>query len=141
MLEPGEGERERLALIDFGFASLEGAHKLTMRGHVVGSLSYMAPERLHSEVCDERSEVYSMAVVLYELLVGRPPFVADDDYALIHLHLESAPVPPRIAEPDGDCNEAIERLILRALDKDPVNRPQSAEEMRVELTRAVDESD
>lgn len=137
MLQPSEGPVERVVLIDFGFASLEGAPNLTARGHVVGSLSYLAPERLRGESGDERSDLYAIGVVLYELLVGWPPFVADDDFELIHKHVEELPLPPRMAAPDAQIPLGLQAVVLHALEKDPGKRPQSARAMAAELEKAV----
>jgi serine/threonine-protein kinase len=136
MLEPSGGAVERVVLIDFGFAALEGASKLTLQGYVVGSLSYMAPERLTGEPGDERADLYSMGIVLYEMLVGRPPFRAVDDYDLIRAHLEDQPVPPSTAEPACAINPAMESVLMRALSKDPRRRPESAQQMARDLEQA-----
>jgi len=137
MLQPSEGPVERVVLIDFGFASLEGAPNLTAQGHVVGSLSYLAPERLRGESGDERSDLYAMGIVLYELLVGEPPFVADDDFELIHKHVEELPLPPRMAAPDANVPLSVQAVIMHALEKDPGKRPQTAADMAAELENAV----
>ena len=72
MLEPSQGPADRVVLIDFGFASVEGSAKLTQQGAIVGSLTYMAPERMRGEPIDQRSDLYSMGVIFYELLAGVP---------------------------------------------------------------------
>lgn len=126
MLEPSRGPVERVVLIDFGFASLEGASKLTAAGQVVGSLSYVAPERLRGEVGDARSDVYGLGVVLYELLVGRRPFIGSDDLTLVQQHLHQLPEPPRLAAPDAGIPPRLEAIVLCALAKEPTGRPQSA---------------
>src|SRR6185503_12576609 len=87
MLEPSPGPIDRVVLIDFGFATFEGSAKLTLQGTVVGSLTYISPERLRAEDPDQRSDIYGLGVVLFELLIGRPPFIADDDFDLINMHL------------------------------------------------------
>src|SRR5665647_844864 len=91
MLEPSVGPIERVVLIDFGFASFDGSAKLTAQGTVVGSLRYIAPERLRGEPIDQRSDVYAVGVMLYELLTGQPPFHSDDDFTLIEKHLNETP--------------------------------------------------
>ncbi len=137
MLEPDEDGKERVVLIDFGFAALEGGSKLTKKGHVVGSLSYMAPERLRGEGSDERSDVYAMGIILYELLTGRPPFLAEDDYQLIHAHLNKKPTPPSVLDPRCGITPQVEKVLLRALEKAPERRPQSANRMGRELEQAM----
>jgi eukaryotic-like serine/threonine-protein kinase len=136
MLEPSGGAIERLVLIDFGFAALEGTTRLTAQGHVVGSLAYLAPERLMGEAGDERSELYALGVILYELTTGRRPFVADNDMDLINLHLDAEPAPPRLAAPEREIAPAIENIILSALSKDPAGRPASAAAMADALAGA-----
>jgi serine/threonine-protein kinase len=135
MLKPNGDGTERVVLIDFGFASLEGAAGITRQGFVVGSLTYMAPERLRSEPVDPRADVYSLTVVLYELLVGRPPFEADDDATLIGMILDDRPQP--LAERGVEVPDALEALIQRALAKHAGARPASAAEMAAQLAAAV----
>jgi serine/threonine-protein kinase len=136
MLEPSGGAIERLVLIDFGFAALEGTTRLTAQGHVVGSLAYLAPERLMGETGDERSELYALGVILYELTTGRRPFVADNDMDLINLHLDAEPAPPRLVAPEREIAPAIENIILSTLAKDPSGRPASAAAMADALAGA-----
>jgi serine/threonine-protein kinase len=126
MLEPSPGPIERVVLIDFGFATFEGSAKLTMQGTVVGSLTYIAPERLRAEEPDQRADLYAIGVVLFELMTGTPPFVADDDFGLINLHLHAQPPSVTKLEPRG---HALDPVIARALAKDARERYASAAEM------------
>jgi eukaryotic-like serine/threonine-protein kinase len=135
MLEPSEGPVDRVVLIDFGFATFEGSAKLTLQGTVVGSLTYMAPERLRAEDADARADVYAIGIILYELLVGHPPFVADNDFDLIDLQLNEPPPPLRTIDPS--LPQALDDVLARALAKDPAERYASAEEMAGELERAA----
>jgi serine/threonine-protein kinase len=137
MLEPSEGPIERVVLIDFGFASLEGSSRLTRQGHVVGSLSYLAPERLRGDDGDERSDLYAVGIVFYELLCGVPPFVAADDFDLIAKHLDEPPAPPSQAEPEADIPPALEAVIMRALSKRPSQRYRNATEMAQHIEAAT----
>jgi eukaryotic-like serine/threonine-protein kinase len=93
MLEPSMGPADRVVLIDFGFASVEGSAKLTQQGAIVGSLTYMAPERMRGEEIDQRSDLYSVGAVFYELLSGAPPFTEKNDIDLVEKHLYAAPPP------------------------------------------------
>ena len=136
MLQPDAGPIERVVLIDFGFAALEGGGRLTAQGHVVGSLAYLPPERLMGEPGDERSDIYALGVVLYELVAGRRPFVAPDDIDLINMHLEMPPVRPNILTPDAMIPPQMEAIILQSLAKDPADRPHTAAAMADALAAA-----
>ena len=136
MLQPAGGAIERVVLIDFGFAALEGGGRLTAQGHVVGSLAYLPPERLMGEPGDERSDLYALGVVLYEMVTGKRPFVADSDIDLINLHLDTPPVPPSRVVPGIAVAPALDAAILHALEKPPERRPASAAAMADELARA-----
>lgn len=138
MLEPTQESGERVVLIDFGFAAFTISNPtITMRGHVVGSLSYLAPERLRGEEGDERSDVYAMGIILYELLTGHPPFMADDDYELINLHIDVPAVPPSQLPDPVAVPPDVEAVLMRALAKQPAERPQGAAAMANDLRRAL----
>jgi eukaryotic-like serine/threonine-protein kinase len=134
MLEPSTGRFERVVLIDFGFAALGGATGLTRQGVVVGSPSYMAPERLKGEKIDARSDLYSVGAILYELLTGRCPFLGDPGEVL-RKHVGEAPTPPSELMPD--VPPEIDAVVLRALAKNPDDRAPSATAMAEELERAM----
>ena len=137
MLEPGANDECRIVLIDFGFATLEGSESLTMNGHVVGSLAYLAPERLRGEQANEASDLYAMGVILYELIVGTRPFVAKSDIGLMNMHLDTAPRPPSEIAPEANIPEAVEGVIMQALAKTPESRAQSAHHMANDLRYAL----
>src|SRR6185312_4674704 len=135
MLEPSPGPVERVVLIDFGFATLEGSARLTAQGTVVGSLTYMAPERLRGEPPDGRCDLYAIGTILFELLTGAPPFRADDDFGLIELHLKTPPPHLRVIDPS--LPEALEAVIERALAKHPAERFPDAKAMADALELAA----
>ena len=137
MLEPSVGPVDRVVLIDFGFAMLEGGSRLTGEGQVVGSLAYLAPERLLGEAGTAAADLYSVGVLLYEMLAGRRPFVGEDELALLHLHLEAPPPPLRDVRPSLQIPAALETAILRALAKHPAERAADAQSMAAELEAAM----
>lgn len=135
MLEPSPGPVDRVVLIDFGFATFESAGKLTLKGTVVGSLTYMAPERLRGEEPDQRADLYAIGVIMFELLTGVPPFSAANDMGLVQQHLHDEP--PRLCDVDPNHPAALDELIDRALQKHPDDRFASASEMAEAIERAA----
>ncbi|MDZ4764450.1 MAG: protein kinase [Chloroflexota bacterium] len=125
-------------LTDFGLAKfIDTSMDLTRTGHIVGTPVYMSPEQLKGEVLDHRSDIYSLGVILYHMLVGKPPFDASDTnmVSVIYQHLEKDPVPPRDLVPS--ILESVETVALKALRKDPMRRYNSADEMATELNIAL----
>jgi eukaryotic-like serine/threonine-protein kinase len=114
------GENGVLKIMDFGIARVRGSQRLTRSGSIVGTLAYMAPEQLRGEEGDESSDLYSLAIVLYEMLSGSPPFAADTDYALMQAQIQNKPdrLVPRVPGLDG----GVESAVLRALAKKPSQR-------------------
>jgi len=100
-------ESGNIKVTDFGLAVAIGATRMTTAGKVVGTPRYMSPEQiLRPQSVDRRTDVYSMGVVLYEMLAGRAPFDADSDYLVQRLHIEAPPTPQRFKMPDGfACNK------------------------------------
>lgn len=135
MLEPSPGPIERVVLIDFGFASFEGGTKLTLQGTVVGSLRYMAPERLRGEPPDQRSDLYAMGVILFEMLTGAPPFVADHDLDLIDMHLNTEA--PALRSRDESLPASLDAVLACALEKRQDDRYDTAAEMAAALDAAA----
>jgi serine/threonine-protein kinase len=135
MLEPSQGPVDRVVLIDFGFATFEGSARLTLQGTVVGSLTYIAPERLRGEPADQRADLYAIGVILHELLVGAPPFTSTDDFELIDAHVNVAP--PRLRALDPAMPQALDDVLARALEKYAEDRYQNAAEMAAALERAA----
>jgi serine/threonine-protein kinase len=136
MLEPSPGPVERVVLIDFGFATLAGSAKLTQQGTVVGSLTYIAPERLRGEDIDQRSDLYAIGVILFEMLDGAPPFSATNEIRLAELALGSEPPPLATALPG-----ALRAIVGRALAKHPEDRFADAADMAAAIERAAPEID
>ena len=140
MLVSRRGDPDFVKVCDFGIAkaqtSREGAG-LTMKGLVCGTPEYMSPEQARGEEVDGRSDLYAVGVILYQLVTGELPFTASSPVGILSKHLAEAPVRPTLRRPGLSLPPLFERAILRALAKDPDERPQTAEEMRRELRDAA----
>ena len=133
MLEPSPGPIDRVVLIDFGFAALEGGAALTQTGSIVGSLTYIAPERLRVEGADQRSDLYAIGAILFELLTGAPPFTATNDLDLIELHLHNRPAATIV----GGTLSPLDAVIQKSLLKDPKERYATARDMAKALEQVA----
>ena len=125
-------------LVDFGIAravALAGTDKLTRSGFVVGTSTYMSPEQIQgAEIVDQRSDLYSLGCVLFECVVGRPPFTAKQDPMLLKMHLEDPP--PDLRELRPNVPEGLATAIDKALLKSQDDRWPSAAEMKAALSSA-----
>jgi beta-lactam-binding protein with PASTA domain/tRNA A-37 threonylcarbamoyl transferase component Bud32 len=131
VLVDGEG---RLKVTDFGIARA-GASQMTEAGSIVGTAQYLSPEQAHGSAVDQRSDLYSLGVVLYELLTGTAPFHGDTPVEIAMKHLSHAPEPPSALRPD--IPQELDWVVMRALAKDPEDRYQGAEEMDADLERVA----
>jgi serine/threonine protein kinase len=134
-------EGEVVKVVDFGIAKLMESNgsidinSLTATGKIIGTPVYMAPERLEGKPYDGRSDVYSLGIVLYEMLCGRVPFYSSRDiFATVHMHLTKEPQPLRTI--NSNVSESIEALVLRALSKDPEKRT-AAKELGEDFLAAI----
>lgn len=118
-------------LMDFGIARILERSRLTRTGYLIGTLQYMSPEQVQGREADPRSDLYSIGIVLYEMVTGRIPFDKTTDYEIIRAQVEEAPKPPSEWLPN--LEPAIERAILKALQKNPADRFGSAGEFRETL--------
>ncbi len=126
---------DEVKVMDFGIARVLGTARQTKTGRLIGTLEYMSPEQMRSQETDARSDIYSLGILLYEMLTGRVPFESSSDYELMRAQVEDEPPAPR--EFKGDIPLAVELAIMRALAKDPAARFQSAAEFRAALISAV----
>jgi serine/threonine-protein kinase len=117
---------DNVKLIDFGIASLEGAKRLTFSGfsQALGTPEYMAPEQVKGKRGDVRSDLYSLGIILYEMVVGKTPFEGNTPLAIMNDRLINHPQPPRVAEPS--ITPQLQEVIYRAIEREPANRYRTA---------------
>jgi serine/threonine-protein kinase len=119
---------------DFGIARvISGADTIAQTAAVLGTASYLSPEQAQSQPVDQRSDLYSLGVVLYEMVTGRPPFSGDSPVMVASKHVLEQPTPPSKLNPD--VAPGLEAVVMKALSKNPDNRYQDADEMRSDLER------
>jgi len=152
-LKPGNimvGHDGRMKILDFGLAKLAEAAPLSPEGEtrisdrtgpgvIVGTVAYMSPEQADARPVDQRSDIFSFGVVLYEMVTGRRPFGGDTPLQTLSAILRDTP--PRVAEVAPGCPPELERVIERCLRKDPERRWQHMQDVRVALMDLKDESD
>jgi eukaryotic-like serine/threonine-protein kinase len=127
-------ERGTLKVLDFGIARILGTARMTRQGNIIGTIEYMSPEQVRGFETDARSDIYSLGMLLYEMLTARCPFDIQNEFELMKAQIEQYPVPPRSLNPA--IPEAVEQAIWRAIAKDPAQRFQSAAEFRAFLLNA-----
>lgn len=122
-------------LIDFGVARVTGndVKTITTQGAMIGTPQYMSPEQIDSHRVDERSDIYSLGVVLFEVLTGELPFVGDTPMSIANKHLHSPPPEPR--EINSEIPYWLQQVILRCLEKEPASRFWTTQELVAELRR------
>ena len=138
MVEQRRGEADFVKVLDFGIAKIqdstgEEGPALTRAGFVCGTPEYMSPEQARGAHIDHRSDLYAVGVILYQLCTGVLPFESDSAVGFATKHLTEQPIPPSKKRPDVRVSSGMERLIMKALSKNPDERPPNAESFRAEL--------
>jgi serine/threonine protein kinase/tetratricopeptide (TPR) repeat protein len=126
----------QVKIMDFGLAKLRGASPLTRKGTTVGTVAYMSPEQVRGEPVDERSDIWSLGVVAYELLFGGLPFQGDTEQVVIHSILTGDL--PSASKKRPDAPAGLIRVVEKCLEKRLVDRYQSASELRSDLVRVCE---
>lgn len=129
-------DKGRVKLADFGIAREVKASTVTFSGSkVLGSVHYISPEQAKGTITTEQSDLYSVGVCLYEMLTGTVPFDSDSTVGIALMHLQEKPVPP--IDLVTDLPKSLNDIVLKALEKDPERRYQTARDMRSDLVRSL----
>jgi serine/threonine protein kinase len=132
-------ERGNCLLTDFGLARMvEAAEKLTTSGTIMGTPAYMSPEQGMGSNIDHRSDLYSLGVILYEMITGRVPYTAETPVAVVFKHIQEPLPSARKLNPN--LSEALELVLLKSLAKNPDDRYQTADQLVQAVQRAIPES-
>ncbi len=125
----------QVVLTDFGIARIMGATQFTQTGALSGTPAYMSPEQGQGERGDERSDIYSLGIMLYEMVTGMVPYDADTPFAVIMKHIsEPLPLPTKV---NSAIPESVERVILKAMAKEQDDRYQTAGELAIDLRNTI----
>ncbi|MBA3241423.1 MAG: serine/threonine protein kinase, partial [Acidobacteria bacterium] len=127
-------QKGTLKVLDFGIARILGTSRMTRAGHLIGTIEYMSPEQVRGQETDARSDIYSLGMLLYELLTGRVPFDSQNEFELMKAQTETMPTPPRQLNPN--IPPVVEEAIMRAIAKEPNERFQTAGDFRSVLLSA-----
>ncbi|MFT4218712.1 MAG: Stk1 family PASTA domain-containing Ser/Thr kinase [Micropruina sp.] len=127
----------RIKVMDFGIARAvaDTSATMTQTAAVIGTAQYLSPEQARGETVDARSDIYSAGCLLYELLVGRPPFRGDSPVSVVYQHVREHPVAP--SQLDSQVTPEMDAIVLKALAKDSGQRYQTASEMRDDINRLL----
>ena len=124
-------ETGELKVMDFGIARVLGTSRLTKHGNIIGTIEYMSPEQVRGDETDTRSDIYSLGILLYEMLTGHVPFNSKSEFELMRAQIEDAPTPPTVLV--SEIPLPLEQAIMRSLAKKPEARFQTANEFRAHL--------
>ena len=123
--------QNEVKILDFGLAKVDGQKQLTQFGSTIGTVAYMSPQQVCAEKIDHRSDIWSLGVILYEMLSGKLPFKGDYEAAIIYSILSENP--PPLSEIRPNVNDVLSHIIAKALTKEPRERYKSAKQLLTDL--------
>ena len=143
MVLEDRGVSDFVKVLDFGLAKLReqeemGEKSITRAGSILGTPYYMAPEHIRGEEVDARSDVYAVGALIYKALTGVPPFWASTPVGVLTMHLTEDVVPPSERVPKRDIPLEADRIVLKAMSRDPRDRYQSMDELRADLVEYLE---
>ena len=126
----------QVKVMDFGIARAGTGEGITQTGMVMGTPQYISPEQAQGLAVDGRSDIYSLGVVLYEMLTGKVPFDDPNPVTVAYKQVKEDPVPPSVIDPE--ISPTLESIVMKAMAKNPANRYQTAQEMKADLLRFLE---
>lgn len=143
MIVQNRDDPDFVKIVDFGIAKLlpssgKQSQNLTQTGELFGSPLYMSPEQFLGKNLDERTDIYAMGCVMYEALIGRPPFSGEHVLETMHKHIHEPPAKFAVARPDLKIPAKLEAIVMRSLEKEPDARYQSMAELRDAILLTID---
>lgn len=121
----------RIKVMDFGIAKHSESSTITNSGKIIGSVHYFSPEQARGAVTDKRTDIYSLGIVLYEMITGRLPFDSESPVTIALKHMQEPIIPPKTINPQ--MSDKLNAIIMKATQKDPIDRYQSMDEMLTDL--------
>lgn len=132
-------DNDEVKIVDFGLAAAASSadSRITRTGILVGTPTYMAPEQVRARAIDQRTDIYSLGILLYEVFVGRAPYKGEDHLATLFQHVEGKAVPAHQANPK--ISEALSAIIMKAMAVNPDSRYQTVEELRKDIEHLLEQ--
>lgn len=128
-----------IKVTDFGIARFSSNETQTMTDRAIGSVHYISPEQARGSIIDEKADLYSVGIMLYEMITGKLPFEADNAVSVAIMQMQATPKPPREINPD--IPKGLEQIIMHCMEKDPARRYESAEEMVNDIQKLQEDPD
>jgi len=132
-------DEDEVKIVDFGLAAAATSadSRITRTGILVGTPTYMAPEQVRARAIDQRTDIYSLGILLYEIFVGKPPYKGEDHLATLFQHVEGKAVPANVANPK--IPEVLNKIIMKTMSVKPEERYQTAEELESAINELITE--